>query len=1251
MILKTDSVLRLYDMHKTTCFFIIITLALTNIQTFTQEINIPDKFHIYTTQDGLSSPLVRSIIQDKYGYIWIGTEDGLNKFDGYNFKTYGYDVTNPNSLPDNIITCLSTSADGGIYAGTLNGGFAKYNPDKDNFKVYSAIYGQSGALQHNSIGPVFEDSEGNLWIGSMGGSLYFKGADVDTFKLLNHNPADPSTLGNNIVVGIVEDSEGNIWVRTNAGLSKIDNKNNSITNFTISRPIIEFHLRYTENTLIDKDDIIWMGWNSEIIKFNTKNAEIEYLTPTNLTRNFGFISSVCEHDNNHLWLGSWAAIYLYDKNLNTVKPYYHDPLRLESIPLANNEAIFKDNTGVLWCSGLAKLNLVNKNIQHITTQSTGMTVQDNYIRSIFVDNKGKYWISTNLGIDIIDPYSKTTENYQINPADSTYFLNSFTSVFGEDSQGNIWIAQWGQGLVVLRNGDPHNFYRIKNRPGVENALQNGNIQAILQDANGFMWFGLDNGVCVMDVNTLQARTFINDYTNPNTPTPFSVEPKSIAEDENGHVWIGTWGGLTQAKILNPELGIMNSEFQFKQYYNVPGNLNTISDNRTVSLLCDAEQYPGVVFAGSYGGGINAIYLSSSGEYDSISYITKNEGLPNNTIFGMLTDKEGYIWASTNLGLCQFNPNKNEYHIYDKNDGFQDNNFLRSAWAKDEGNLLFGGANGFNIFDPLNLGEDETPPMLVFTGLELDGKIVEIGKKVNKRIILKHNINEIKKLVLTHKEKTVTITFSALHYAFPKNNKYKYMLEGFDKNWLTVDANVRRVSYSNLKPGNYVLKVLASNYDDIPMKAPRELKIKVRTPWWRTIIFYILLVVFIAIGILYFIQKREEQARKDKAKLQKRIDEGEAVIAEKMQEVEKQKAEIKERDEQEKEIRYFTDGIARFSDILAKNSENIEQLSQHIISELVSYVGGCLGGIYLLNDQNEEDKFLELKGAFATDTSMINNKKFNVGEGYIGTCFNEVKTIVLNDVPEGYTQLSSGLGNGKPEQFYFIPLLQNDIIEGVIEIASFNHLDKYKVEFIEKIAENITSNITVQKAKSEADKLLQQSKIQASQLHEQEEEMRQNLEELQATQEESQRREDTNNKLIEALKIESNLFKSLLNQFPDNIYFKDINSKYISVSKSLLTRFKIESEEEIIGKTDSEFFKEKQANDFFNDELNIIKTGKGIIDKIVKEQYLHGGEQWVYTTKLPLLNEEGKCTGILGISGEVSRIERIETLIKQNREPK
>lgn len=1076
----------------------------------------------------------------------------------------------------------------------------------------------------------------------MGGSLYLKPVGADTFKLYEHKAADPATLGNSIVVDIVEDSQGNIWVRTNAGLSKIDAEKN-IINYDIPRPITEFHLRYAEDMIIDKNDIIWMGWNNEIIKFNTSTTKIDYFVPTNLQLDLGFISSVCEHDDNHLWLGSWGAVYLYDKQQNTAQPYYNDPLRLESLPLANNEALCKDNTGVLWCSGLAKLNLVNKNIRQITSQSVGMRVQDNYIRNLFVDSKGKYWVVTNLGIDIIDKYFETTSSYQVNPDDSTYFLTGYTSVIQEDNQGNIWMCQWGQGIVVLRNGNPGDFYRIKAQPGVADALQNGNIQAMLQDKNGFMWIGTDNGVSIMDVNTKKTRTFYHSWEDLNTPTPWSVEPKSIGEDAQGHIWIGTWGGLTQAKILNPELGVMNSEYQFSQHYNQPGNANTISDNRTVSILCDNKFYPNVVYSGTYGGGINAIYLNSTGEFDSIKYITTNEGLPNNTIFGMLADKEGNIWASTNLGICQFNPEKNIYHIYDKNDGLQDNNFLRAIWAKDGDNLLFGGASGFNIFDPLNIGEDKTPPMLVFTGFEIDGKKVEVGKEFNKRVILKQNLDKTDKLVLTYKEKTFTITFSALHYAFPFNNKYRYMLQGFDDDWLEVSSNIRRVSYSNLKPGNYTLKVLASNYDDVYMENPREIKIKVKTPWWRTILFYIILVVAVILSILNFIRQRDKQAKKDNEKLQKQIEEGEAVIAEKMKQVEQHQEEIKLRDEQEKEIRYFTEGIARFSDILAQKSDDVDQLTRNIISELVKYVGGCLGGIFLLND---DDKTLELKGAFATDTSKMENNRFAIGEGYIGTCFKEEKTIILENVPDDYTQLTSGLGKGKPERFYFVPLKQNLDIEGVIEVASFNPIEQYKIDFIEKVAENVTSTITIQKAKTEADKLVQQSKVQASQLHEQEEEMRQNLEELQATQEESQRKDIEKDNIINELRIDSVLLRSILDKFPDIVYFKDVEGKYTHVSTSMLSIVPNTTIEAIKGKTDVDIYAENFGQKYFDEDMDIIKTGKGFVDKVIKEQLENGKERMVFNTKLPLFDAGNKCIGIFGMSSEVSKLKDLGELLKK-----
>ncbi|MDD2278830.1 MAG: PAS domain-containing protein [Bacteroidales bacterium] len=351
-------------------------------------------------------------------------------------------------------------------------------------------------------------------------------------------------------------------------------------------------------------------------------------------------------------------------------------------------------------------------------------------------------------------------------------------------------------------------------------------------------------------------------------------------------------------------------------------------------------------------------------------------------------------------------------------------------------------------------------------------------------------------------------------------------------------------------------------------------------------------------------------------------------------------EIERKAEEEKQ-NWATKGIATFGDILRQNNDNLNELSFNTIKNLVDYTNSNQGGVFVINDNDTEHPLLEMTACYAFDRRKYLEKTIEIGEGLVGRCFKEGKTIFMTDVPETYIKISSGLGKNRPRCLMLVPLKNNDEVLGVIEIASFRVYEKFEVEFIEKLAESIAATLSSTKINIRTTELLAKSQQQAEEMLAQEEEMRQNMEELQATQEEMERKRAEQEQIQDELQREITLLNALMENIPDYIYFKNENSHFIQISKSMVKLFNADSPEELVGKSDFDFHAKENAEKFFIEEQEIMRNKTPIVDKVVHEKFEDGREQWVSTTKMPLIDTKGEVVGTWGISKIITDLKMAE----------
>lgn len=823
------------------------------------------------------------VIQDKDGFIWVATPNGLYKYDGLNFKVFRHEANNPNSLVSNSVFELELDADGNILIGTREG-LSRYNRETETFETYPKI------LKSKRISAIYPEANGDLWVGTLHSGLYqFKKSDSLGEHPIHyeHIPNKKSSIDSDKIHSIVKDNGGNLWVGTVRGLNKMSSQNSSkdfIHFDTISESI--------KLVFLDKNGTLWaslVGQNLLKIdapeKFNkeTQNnfKKYDFNIQVSDRDEYGGIITIYEGANDYLWLGIHGyGLYLFNKQNGEYTSYIPDNKNAKSISSTNIESIFIDNTNVLWVGteegGLNKCNLDHKDILFLNqSQFTKQSLSNSSINAITKASKNTFWVGTQNGLN------RLTLKNNYNKEDITYeqfFTNKNLTKTNplvkqpvwsvlKDTNNEFWLGT-SDGIAFMQSDPITKKVTIKKTD--LNILE---VYATLKDKNGNLWFGsFLKGLVRWKKKKKNGKFDFSEakYYSPNSKNKYSISGKEIScifEDSKGNIWIGTLrGGLN---LFIP--GKKGKRDQFISYQHEENNPNSISNNSIFSIHEDKE---GNLWIGTFGGGLNKMTFSKSDSNDPIfKNYTEKDGLANNAIYGILDDEKGNLWISTDNGISQFNPKTETFQNLNKGDGLQSNNFRINAHLKNnDGYLFFGGIKGLNIFHPDKLKENKTPPKIKLTGFKIKNDKINPGEKYNGRTILKKSISNLKKtLSLKHTENTLTFEFAALHFALPEKNIFKYKLIGFDKDWQN-SKKLPFAHYTNLSPGHYIFQVKAANNDGVWNETPAEVKIKIHPPfwltWWAFTIYGLcLLGINYAITLYFRLQEKERLA----VKVQKEIE--------------------------------------------------------------------------------------------------------------------------------------------------------------------------------------------------------------------------------------------------------------------------------------------------------------------------------------------------------------------------------------------
>ena len=811
------------------------------------------RFDRISLEQGLSQGTINAILQDRQGFMWFGTEDGLNRFDGYSFTTYKHDSADPASLSHSFIWDVVEDRKGMLWVGTNGGGLNRWDPTSFEFTRFPHDPDDPNTPSLDRVRVLLPAGDETLYIGTDGGGLDRFDPATDTWSHYRHEPEDPGSLSHDRIRSVLEDRGGNLWVGTyGGGLNRLD-------------PVTGRFEHYRH----DADDATSLSDDK--------------------------VYSLYEDGDGIVWVGTYTGgLNRLERASGGFTRFDHDPDDPRSLGAGRIRSIYQDRTGVLWVgtdSGLFEwVGDRDGFVGHPHRSSDARSLSDDKVTAIYEDRGGVLWVGTKGdGLNKRNPSTTFFDLTKKDPTIPTSLNNDVVAAIQSDpSHDLVWIGTFGGGLNRLdRGGATCEYYT--HDPGDPHSLGDDRVMSLLLDRQGILWIGTyDGGLDRFDPGTGRFTHYTHDPSDPDSISANSV--MALYEDRSGRLWIGTFeGGLNR---LDPD------DDRFVRYRHDPENPRSLGSNTVTSFFEDAA---GVLWIGTDGGGLNrlesdsdtfrrynhepndATSLSSDvvwsihEDHDGTLWIgtqggglnrwesadrkadrpvftryTERDGLPNNLVYGILSDDDGHLWISTNKGLAKFDPQTEIFKNYDTTHGLQSNEFNFGAYHRGaNGEMFFGGIKGLNFFDPSVVRDNEHVPPVVLTSF----------LKLNQRVDLEQPLSQTEEITLGYKDYVVSFEFAALDYAAPEKNNYAYKLEGFDGDWIEL-GTTRRATYTNLDAGDYVLRVKGSNNDGVWNEQAVALGVHVLPPPWKTWWAYSLYGMALIGAVLSYTRAQAQKLRRE-----------------------------------------------------------------------------------------------------------------------------------------------------------------------------------------------------------------------------------------------------------------------------------------------------------------------------------------------------------------------------------------------------
>jgi signal transduction histidine kinase/ligand-binding sensor domain-containing protein len=822
----------------------------------------PVRLFSVSSNDGLSQGFVPCIRQDHRGFIWFATKDGLNKYDGYKFIVYRHDPIDPHSIADNLITGITEDSRGYIWVSTP-GKLDVYDPQTERFYSidYSPVTGKRATEAHRII----EDAFGNMWFLSHGEYFCMTVALVNPQAASFDEKYKCTTKQASVIFAKCNfpksepqqfyfDGKGDLWITFADSLFQLTQKDQSAGIVTHRYSQSAFCGLPESKILLlmrGKADQTYLITTSGVVVYNIASGKIEKTFPVNINE-FGYENACRVDENRNAWLGFNKSLYFLNYNANTIQKV--TPVNIPENTWASYaiESVLVDQSGIVWM-GTNGFSVYKYNpfVAKFHLSETGP------MGWINADRDGNIYYNARNCIRQFNPGTQKAGEAAFTGGIFQVEINketvSYPNSFTQDKQGIFWLT-YGHGYLGRYDSKKNKiqFYHTDVPP---NSLTGAT--KIWLDKNDHPWILLEDTMKQCSITGFDPATekFSSPALFPDKEIVFGITNVSAVSSAAGNFWFATNHGL---------FGFDPGKNAWKQYENIPGYKTSLSNNFVFSLCNDPQQPDAYLWVGTNSGGLNRLTIAT-GKFECF---TDKDGLPNNVIYGVLSDNNGNLWLSTNKGLCRFNIATKECKNFYASDGLQSNEFNRYSYCKSStGALYFGGVSGLNFFYPEELNSGVHAPVVRFTGLRLFNDDISFTDATSP---IQKPVDFLEEIVLAYNQNVITLKFSAMDYAAPEKNQFRYKLEGFDNDW-NFSGTRNEAIYTGLAPGEYKFTVKASNSMGIWSEV-RSLRIIILPPWWKTW-WAMILYVFTGIGlILLFLWMRTAALRKNQKVLEEKVKE-------------------------------------------------------------------------------------------------------------------------------------------------------------------------------------------------------------------------------------------------------------------------------------------------------------------------------------------------------------------------------------------
>ena len=847
---------------------------------------LPSRFEHIGTKEGLSNPRVEHILQDRQGFIWLATHNGLNRYDGLEFTVFLHDPDKPQSLADNLITSLAEGPEGHIWIGFSGSGLDRFDPETEQFRHYQHDPQDPASLSHDVVEALYVDRLGRLWVGTDHGLNRFN-PETQTFTRYQHAPDDPQSLVGNLVVTIFEDRSGHLWVGSTQGLQRFDPASERFDRTYQHEAGNPKSLSHNNMRTLAEDHqgFLWVGTIHGLNRFDPQTETFTRYVhdPTNPF-------SLSGNHISHLLVDSRGALWVFENHgINRVDPQtgkaLHDNQQEQDsmdFPLQYLDMGYEDRTGMIWVGGGGGVVTFDRQVRRFKPYSFDLEPHTKQKRrtilSLYESADGRVWMGFEGkgGLGVVDEVHQQVRLYPFKAGERHGVENFSISAIDSQDGRTLWLGTLANGVVRF-DRETDQVTRLLHESTNPESLAGNRVVSLLADRRGRIWIGVKGqGLDRYDPET---ETFKHYSPNPQDPHSLSAPYVSaLFEDSRGTIWVGTWGGGLHR--FDP------AQNGFHRYQHDPQAPHSLSNN-TVWMI--HEDHQGLIWIAT-GGGLNVFNPRT----ESFKVYTTDDGLSSDVIMSVTEDDRGELWIGTIAGLNRLNPQTNKIRVYDSHDIPGNEEYAAGAALKRRSGELMFSQGGLVVFAPERLTDNPHVPPVVFTDFHLFNKSVPILARQENSLqgnipSLPKSLNTIEAITLRHDQEVFSIKFAALNYRASTKNRYAYKMEGFDREWTFVDASRRLATYTNLDPGQYTFHVKASNNDGIWNKKGKQLHVTILPPWWQTWWAYGLYVFLLCGSVYAVVRWRTFNVEREHRRLEVQVAERTAELARSNQELEGAKA--------------------------------------------------------------------------------------------------------------------------------------------------------------------------------------------------------------------------------------------------------------------------------------------------------------------------------------------------------------------------